>query len=265
MSLLSIIFPPFDPIALQIGPIAIRWYALAYILGLILGWRYTLHWLNKKPHILAKEHLDDFLSWAIIGIILGGRLGYVFFYNTEYYSAHPEAILQIWKGGMSFHGGLVGIIGAMYLFSRKRKIPFWALADLVAAAGPIGLLLGRIANFVNAELWGRATDVPWGVIFPNAGMQARHPSQLYEAGLEGLLLFILLYFLMRQEAVRRKYGIVSGAFLIGYAISRIIVEFFREPDTQVGFLFDYITMGQLLSVPMIFFGLYLIWRRKSAK
>lgn len=261
----SLVFPSFDPVALQIGPLAIRWYALAYVAGLLLGWRYCIYWAKKSPHILTRMQLDDFLSWAIIGIILGGRLGYVLFYNSAFYTAHPEAILQIWKGGMSFHGGLLGIILAMYLFSKKHNIPFWGLADLVAAAGPIGLFLGRIANFVNSELWGRTTDLPWGIVFPNAGPLARHPSQLYEAVLEGLILFTVSFFFIRKDIIRARLGTISGIFLAGYAISRIIVEFFREPDEQIGFLWGFVTMGQILSLPMLFFGLYLIYRKIGQK
>lgn len=261
----ALIFPSFDPIALQIGPLAIRWYALAYIAGLLLGWRYCLYWARQKPSLITRQVIDDFLSWAILGIILGGRLGYVLFYNPDHYLSHPLAILKVWQGGMSFHGGLLGILAAMWLFSRKYHLPFFAIADLIAAAGPIGLFLGRIANFVNSELWGRPTDVPWGVVFPNGGPLSRHPSQLYEAGLEGIFLFLLLFLLIRQESIRSKYGIISGAFLMGYAASRLLVENFREPDQQIGFLAGGVTMGQLLSAPMLLAGMYLIWRLKPSR
>ncbi len=192
MQVLGIPFPDIDPVALQIGPLAIRWYSLAYIAGILLGWRYMRHLSQRWESSISDEHLGDFILWATFGIILGGRLGYVLFYNLDQYLAEPLQILVIWRGGMSFHGGLLGMIATTWLFARRRSIPILALSDLIACAAPIGLLLGRIANFVNGELYGRATDVPWAMVFPNGGPAPRHPSQIYEALLEGLALFTVL-------------------------------------------------------------------------
>src|SRR5690349_20919999 len=203
--------------------------------------------------------LDDFIVWVTLGIILGGRTGDVLFYNPQYFAAHPFEAFELWKGGMSFHGGFLGCVAAVAAFSWKRDIPFLPLGDITCAVAPIGLLLGRIANFVNGELWGRTTDVPWGVIFPGAGDLPRHPSQLYEATLEGVLLFIALFILARRESIRSKVGTLSGAFLIGYAIARMIGEQFREPEVELS---TAITWGQWLSVPMLAFGVFLIWRAK---
>ncbi|MGK9234443.1 prolipoprotein diacylglyceryl transferase [Inquilinus limosus] len=248
----------FDPVALQIGPVAIRWYALAYIAGFLLGWRYAL-WLTRRttlpPDRLA---LDDFLTWAVVGTILGGRLGYVLFYNLDEYLKEPLSILEIWHGGMSFHGGFLGVTAAIILFAWRRGFSPLLLGDVVAAAAPIGLFFGRIANFVNGELWGRVTDVPWGMVFPNAGPEPRHPSQLYEAGLEGLLLFLILLPLAANPRIRAKPGLVLGVFAIGYGLSRFLVEFVRQPDAQLGFLWLGATMGQLLSLPMIAAGIVVV-------
>jgi phosphatidylglycerol:prolipoprotein diacylglycerol transferase len=261
--LFAIPFPEIGAVLIEIGPFAIRWYALAYIVGLVGGWRYCI-WLAKQPPVLVTRlQIDEFLIWATIGVIVGGRLGYVLFYQPGYYLTHPAAILQVWEGGMSFHGGCVGVILALILFARRRKIPVLALCDIVTAAVPIGLFLGRLANFVNAELYGRPTDVPWAFVFPkdkDPSQVARHPSQLYEAGLEGVLLFVLLLVLIRSGGVRRRQGLVTGSFLAGYAMARIFVEFFREPDAFLGFLFEGATMGQLLSLPMLLGGTYLMWR-----
>jgi phosphatidylglycerol---prolipoprotein diacylglyceryl transferase len=257
--MLAIAFPSIDPIAIQIGPLAIRWYALAYLAGFVLGWRYCMRLARADARPPRPQDLDDFLTWAVVGVILGGRLGYVLFYNLPYYAENPLQALAIWRGGMSFHGGLIGVVTAIALFARRRGFPVLALGDLVAAAAPIGLFFGRIANFVNAELYGRATDVPWGVVFPDAGPEPRHPSQLYEAGLEGLVLFVVLYVLIRRPETRNHPGTVTGTFFAGYGIARIVVEFFREPDRQLGFLLGgHATMGQLLSVPMVLLGLALI-------
>lgn len=253
-------FPNFDPILFQIGPFAIRWYALAYIFGLIGAWRYGIWLARKPPHLVAAQQIDDFLVWATLGVILGGRLGYVLFYQPEYFFEHPLMIPQMWKGGMSFHGGLTGVILAMLLFARRRGIAFFALADIIAATTPIGLFLGRLANFVNDELWGRVTDVPWAVIFPNGGPHPRHPSQLYEAFLEGIVLFSVLAFLVLRWKGRWRVGLTSGVFLIGYSLSRMAVETVRQPDAFIGFLAFGTTWGQWLSVPMLLFGLYLVWR-----
>ena len=256
--LLAIPFPDIDPVAFEIGPLVVRWYALAYIAGILAGWKYC-QWLNRRPAgLVAQTALDDFLAWAVLGIILGGRLGYVLFYQPGHFLANPLAVLEVWRGGMSFHGGLVGTIVAMILFARARRIPLLALTDLVAAATPIGLGLGRIANFVNGELYGRPTDVSWAIVFPAGGPEPRHPSQLYEAMLEGVGLFLLLFVLARVFEARKWPGLISGVFLLGYGATRIFAEFFREPDSQLGFLWGGATMGQLLSLPMMAGGLALL-------
>ncbi len=250
----------FQLFGLTLGPFALRWYALAYIVGLLLGWRYCV-WLAKKPPVAVTTiELDDFLVWAIVAVILGGRLGYILFYQPSQYFADPLTILQLWHGGMSFHGGCTGVIIALILFARRRKIRFLALCDIVTAAVPIGLFLGRLGNFVNGELYGRPTDVPWAMVFPDSDGQPRHPSQLYEAGLEGIVLFIVLFVLIQNEFVRRRRGLVTGVFLAGYALARIFVEFFREPDSFMGYFKMGATMGQWLSLPMLIAGGYFIWR-----
>ncbi len=254
-------FPDFDPVALEIGPFVLRWYALAYIAGLLAGWGYILWLLRRPPAAVTMDQVGDFFSWAIVGVILGGRLGFVLFYQPGYFVANPLQILAVWNGGMSFHGGLLGVIAATILFGLRRRINILALGDLVAAAAPIGLFLGRLANFINGELYGRATDVPWAFVFPGGGDVGRHPSQLYEAGLEGLLLFVILFVLARLTGALLRPGIVTGAFLVGYGASRGFVEFFRQPDSYVGdggFLFWDITMGQLLSVPIAVAGVAFI-------
>jgi phosphatidylglycerol:prolipoprotein diacylglycerol transferase len=262
---LAIPFPEFDPVALQIGPVAIRWYALAYIAGLFAGLLYAkrlaandaLWGAARRP---SPADLDDLLLYAMLGVILGGRLAYVLFYQPGYFLAKPLEIFSIWSGGMAFHGGLAGVIVAAALFARARGISILSLFDLLGTVAPIGLLLGRIANFVNGELWGRPTDVPWAVIFPNGGPVPRHPSQLYEAATEGLLLLVVTALLARGGAYRRP-GLVAGAFGVGYALSRIGCEFFREPDPQLGFLFGgFATMGMLLSLPMLAAGAVLMLR-----
>ncbi len=263
--LAALTYPSFDPIAVSIGPFAIRWYALAYIAGILLAWRYCRRLAARPPEQISAQALDDFLFWATIGIIIGGRLGYVLFYRPGYYLEHPLEIVFIWRGGMSYHGGMLGVMAAVLLYARSQRIPFTVLADIVAAAAPIGLFLGRIANFVNGELFGRPTDVPWAMAFPNGGPVARHPSQLYEAGLEGLALFIVLYVLVRMGALRTG-GVLTGAFLAGYAIARIIAEMFREPDVGIGFLAGGVTMGQFLSMPMLLVGIgFIVWARRAKR
>lgn len=259
-------FPNIDPIALQLGPFAIRWYALAYIAGIFLGWRYVI-WLHKRrpiPNLTAKA-IEDLMLWAVLGIILGGRLGYVLFYKPSFYFENPLHALKIWEGGMSFHGGAIGVMIAFALFARRYKVPYLPLMDAIASAVPIGLFFGRIANFINGELWGRVTEVPWGIIFPHGGELPRHPSQLYEAGLEGLVLFIILFLLARFTNIREKPGALGGCFLIGYALARMTVEQFREPDAYLGFLFGTVTMGQLLSAPMLLAGLWLVLRHAARR
>ncbi len=255
-------FPVIDPVLVEIGPFAIRWYALAYIAGLLLGWRYmrllAAH-LSGGPSALD---IDDFIVWATLGVILGGRLGYVLFYNPGYFLAHPQEVVFLWRGGMSFHGGFLGVAVALVLFARRRGLGILTLADLVACASPIGLFFGRIANFFNGELWGRPSDVPWAMVFPRAGPLPRHPSQLYEAALEGLILFAALLALWRFSGSRQRAGFLTGAFLAGYGAARTVVELFREPDAHLGFFFAGVTMGQMLSLPMIAAGLWLMVRAK---
>ncbi len=250
-------FPQIDPIAISLGPFAIRWYALAYIGGLLIAWWYW-RWLSTRPpRTVNSEAFDDFILWATLGIVLGGRLGYVLFYKPGFYLANPLEIFMVWQGGMSFHGGLLGVAVAEVAFARRRGIPLLALTDIVACGAPIGLFLGRIANFVNGELFGRPSEAPWAMIFPHGGPLARHPSQLYEAGLEGILLFLALYVLVRLRALEVS-GLLTGAFLIGYALARMAAELFREPDAHLGFLPGGVTMGQVLSLPMALAGLGLV-------
>jgi phosphatidylglycerol---prolipoprotein diacylglyceryl transferase len=261
--MLTIPYPPIDPVLVAIGPFAIRWYALAYIAGLLLGWRYCVALARRPPHVLTPADLDDFLVWATLGVVLGGRTGYVLFYKPGYYLENPLEIIQLWHGGMSFHGGAIGVVAALYLFCRRRNIPFLGLGDILVCAVPIGLFFGRIANFINGELFGRPSDVPWAMVFPSDPLRLpRHPSQLYEAGLEGLVLFVILFVLQRYTAVRERPGLLAGVFLIGYGCARIIAEFFREPDAQLGFLVFGATMGQLLSLPLLAIGAYMIWRAR---
>ncbi|HEX3863858.1 MAG TPA: prolipoprotein diacylglyceryl transferase [Stellaceae bacterium] len=263
MPLFAIPFPAIDPVAIAIGPFAIRWYALAYIVALLLGWRYCLILAERPPRLVSRQNIDDFLTWATLGVVLGGRIGYVLFYNLPYYAHHPLDALYLWHGGMSFHGGALGVTAAILLYSRRRKIPIFGLSDIIIEAIPIGLFFGRLANFVNGELWGRETTMPWGMIFPNAGPVPRHPSQLYEAVCEGLLLFLLLLY-AEHRGERRHPGIVTGLFLSGYAVARMSGEMFRQPDPQLGFLIFGTTMGQLLSIPVLIAGIAIIvWARRQ--
>ena len=262
MPFLVIPYPAFDPVLVHIGPFAIRWYALAYIFGILIGWAYARMlirseklWGGKAP--LTVTDFDDFVLWVTIGIILGGRIGYVLFYDLPHFIEHPIAIVQLWNGGMSFHGGFIGCVLAVLLFGYHRDISVLSLGDITCAVGPIGLFLGRIANFINGELWGRPTDVPWAMIFPHGGPLPRHPSQLYEAALEGLLLLLVLAALIRAGALKRP-GLIIGCFAVGYAVARTFCEFFREPDAQLGFLWGGATMGQLLSVPLFLAGVAFI-------
>ena len=273
--MLALTFPAFDPIAVSFGPLVVRWYALAYIGGIVLGWIYARAiirndrlWGGAAPVTLVD--FDDFILWVTLGIILGGRTGYVLFYNLDHFIQHPAEIIELWKGGMSFHGGFLGCVAAVLLFGRNRGIPVLSLGDITCAVGPIGLFLGRLANFVNGELWGRSTDVPWAMIFPgdHDGVP-RHPSQLYEATLEGLVLLAVLAVMLRAGALKRP-GLVIGAFAVGYAIARSFCELFREPDAQLGFLFGggWLTMGMLLNVPLLLAGLAFIGvalKRKPAR
>lgn len=253
-------FPNIDPVALQIGPLAIRWYALSYIAGVILGWRYAASLARRFQIGITPEHITDFISWLVIGILLGGRIGYVLFYNLDYFILHPADALMIWHGGMSFHGGLLGVIAAAFLFCHTHKLRFFALTDIIACVAPIGLFFGRLANFINGELYGRASDDAWAMVFPRGGDAPRHPSQLYEAALEGLLIMVILGFLARKTSLHIREKFLSGMFLILYGLFRSFCEFFREPDVQLGFLAGGTTMGQLLCIPMIAFGVWLVWK-----
>jgi phosphatidylglycerol:prolipoprotein diacylglycerol transferase len=255
-------FPAINPVLISIGPLAVRWYALAYIVGIVTGWLYARAIIRSErlwggPAPLTVLDFDDFVIWITLGIILGGRTGYVLFYNLPHFIEHPLEIFQLWNGGMSFHGGVLGCIVAVVLFAWRRGIPMLSLGDVTTAVAPIGLFLGRIANFINGELWGRPTDVPWAMVFPNGGPIPRHPSQLYEAALEGVVLFIVLNLLVRAGALKRP-GLVTGSFALGYGIARIICEFFREPDVQLGFLWGGLTMGMLLCIPLILAGLAIL-------
>ncbi len=309
MPLFVIPFPAFNPIALQLGPFAIRWYALSYIVGILIGWRYCLYLADRPPRLVGRKDVDDFLVWATLGVVLGGRIGYVLFYNLPYYVDHPLEALYLWHGGMSFHGGALGVTIGIFLFTRVRKLPLFAFSDIITAAIPIGLFFGRIANFINGELYGRPAEIAWAMKFPTelmadptkagAAIEAvtkvdpqlnsveaiinayrgdptvrvivdrlltpRHPSQLYEAACEGILLFLLLFFSERMGA-RTRPGMLTGLFLTGYAVARMSGELFRQPDVQLGYLFLGLTMGQLLSIPVLVAGLAIIWwsRRSPA-
>ncbi|GFE93616.1 prolipoprotein diacylglyceryl transferase [Acetobacter persici] len=255
-----LLFPQFDPVLVHLGPLAIRWYALSYIVGIVLGVSLLRRLVPLAPRAATTEQADDFLGWVTLGVLLGGRLGYVLFYQPGYYLTHPLSILQVWKGGMSFHGGALGVIVAMALFAWRNKINFLAFADRVTVAVPVGLGLGRIANFINGELWGREApaSLPWAMIFPNAGPIPRHPSELYEALTEGLLLFSVMFLVSRRQSVRERPGFLAGLFLAGYACARSFCEFFREPDAFLGFLPGGVTMGQVLCVPMLAAGVALM-------
>ncbi|HTS94566.1 MAG TPA: prolipoprotein diacylglyceryl transferase [Stellaceae bacterium] len=301
----AIPYPAIDPVLVEIGPFAIRWYALAYIAGLLMGWRYCVAMARRPPKVLEPAALDDLLVWVTLGVVLGGRTGYVLFYDLPKYIEHPVEALMIWKGGMSFHGGAIGVILALYLFARQRKIDFQRLGDILVCAVPIGLFFGRIANFINGELYGRATHSELGMLFPSelladpakasqavravsavdprldtAGaivdayhrnpeiahllapiLTPRYPSQLFEAFLEGAVLFTVLFVLQRYTKARDRRGFLSGVFLAGYGLARIVAEFFRQPDQQLGYLLlQTFTMGQLLSVPLLIVGTWMIRR-----
>jgi phosphatidylglycerol:prolipoprotein diacylglycerol transferase len=269
LPLAALPFPDIDPVLISVGPLAIHWYGLGYVVGILFAWWYSRR-LVSTPRLWADgtaamqpQDLDDFVVWAAVGVVAGGRLGYILFYDLARYIANPLDILAIWQGGMSFHGGMLGVILAMVLFARSRGIHAWSLLDVVAAGVPVGLGLVRIANFINSELWGRPTDVPWAFVFPNGGAEPRHPSQLYEAGLEGLVLFSVLTWLVWGPKKLKTPKFVGGAFICGYGLSRIVVEFFRVPDAQLGYLAGgWLTMGMVLSTPMVLAG---IWAMATAK
>jgi phosphatidylglycerol:prolipoprotein diacylglycerol transferase len=250
----------FDPVAFQIFSLEIRWYSLAYIVGISLGWLYCKKKLIRDPKILVI--FDDYITYLIIGIILGGRMGYVLFYNLGYYLANPIEIFMVWNGGMSFHGGVIGVIVASLFFSNKYKINQFIFLDLVALSAPIGIFFGRIANFINSELYGRATDISWSVKFVLIDNIRRHPSQLYEAFLEGVVLFFILGYFFKKNYLK-KPGQISGLFLIFYSLFRFFVEYFRFPDPQVGYLILNLTLGQLISVAFFMLGIFLFFIKKN--
>ena len=259
-------FPDFDPVLLQIGPFAIRWYALAYVAGILVGWRYVAGLIKNQalwgprgaPATIPQ--VDDLILWITLGIILGGRLGHVFFYTPSLIFTDPLEVVKVWNGGMSFHGGALGVLIAVFIFTRVNKIDVLRIGDAITAAAPIGLFFGRIANFINGELWGRPTDVPWAFVFPHAGIMPRHPSQLYEAALEGLVLFLILRCATHGVKLLQRRGVVAGIFLLGYATFRTFIENFREPDNYLPNFPLGLTMGMMLSAPMFIGGAWLIWR-----
>ncbi|WP_371377829.1 prolipoprotein diacylglyceryl transferase [Thalassotalea aquiviva] len=256
MTLAAIQFPQIDPIIFSIGPVALRWYGLMYLIGFILAMFIANKAADKSQGLWSRDQVSDLLFYGFLGVILGGRVGYVLFYQFDYFLSDPLYLFKIWTGGMSFHGGLLGVIGAIFLFARKEKKSFLQVGDFVAPLVPLGLGAGRIGNFINAELWGRASDVPWAVVFPTDQLQLpRHPSQLYEFFLEGVVLFAIIYFVGKKT---KAPGVASGLFLAGYGLFRMFIEFFREPDAHLGFIFSFLSMGQILSLPMVLAGVGLI-------
>ena len=262
---MGLIFPDIDPVAIQIGPLAVRWYALAYVTGLLVGWRYVRRVAKTRNLELSVEMVDDLLLWIMLGVILGGRVGYVLFYQFGYYMKEPLEVFAVWRGGMSFHGGLIGVVVAIVFFARIRRIQLLTVADAIAPAFPFGLMLGRLSNFINGELYGRTTEVPWAMIFPRGGDALRHPSQLYEAALEGGLLLALMLWLAHRRSANLRPGLLSGVFLLGYSVARATGELFREPDSHIGLLWAGLTMGQILCMPLAATGLWLIVRSNPQK
>jgi phosphatidylglycerol---prolipoprotein diacylglyceryl transferase len=269
LPLLAIAFPGIDPVIVNLGPLSLHWYGLGYVAGIMFAWWYGKRlvgnmrlWRDNVPPMETLD-LDDFVLWAALGIVLGGRIGHILFYDFARYAADPLSIFYVWNGGMSFHGGFLGMVIAMMLFARRRAINVWSMFDVIACAAPVGLGLVRLANFINSELWGRATDVSWGVIFPNGGPLPRHPSQIYEALLEGLVLFVAMRLLSHSAFKLRAPGFIAGAFVALYGLFRIVVETVRQPDVQLGFLAGgWLTMGMVLSLPMIAAGLWAMLRAK---
>jgi len=259
-----LLYPGFDPVLVQVGPLAIRWYALAYIVSLVVGWRVVRRMAQRPPAVATPEQVDDFLTWATLGVVLGGRIGYVLFYQPLHYLEAPLDALMVWQGGMSFHGGMLGVTLALVLFCRSRGINLLGFADRIAVIVPMGLGIGRVANFINGELWGReAPDwLPWAMQ-PTPLSPPVHPSQLYEAFLEGFVLLTITLMLAQQPRIRARFGTLTGVFLVGYGLTRIISELFRQPDAFLGFLWEGLTMGQVLSVPMVLAGLFLIVRARQ--
>ena|SRR3990167_6240663 len=256
-------YPVINPVAFHVGTWPVYWYGLMYLLGFMGGWGLLSWRLHRDARGFTQEQLSDIIFYAALGVIIGGRVGYMVFYDAWGLVLSPWLLFQIWKGGMSFHGGLLGVLAAMWLYARKIHQPFLALTDFIAPIVPLGLAAGRLGNFINGELWGRVTNVPWAMVFPDGGPAPRHPSQLYEMALEGVLLFVILWF---YSARPRPLGAVSGVFAVGYGVFRCLVEFFREPDVQIGYLFHgWLTEGQLLSVPLILVGMALIGWSKRRK
>lgn len=250
-------YPLIDPVALQLGPVAIHWYGLMYLLGFAAVWLLGRRRIRQGHSTVSLRELEDIIFYGVVGVVIGGRLGYTLFYKPGYYLSHPLEILSIWEGGMSFHGGLIGVIVALLWYTHRRGRHFFDVADFIAPMIPIGLAAGRWGNFINAELWGRPTDLPWGMVFPNAGALPRHPSQLYEMMLEGVLLFAFLWW---YSSTPRRRGQVSGMFLVGYGVARFVAEFTREPDEFLGLMAAGLSMGQLLSIPMVLAGAFILWK-----
>ncbi|WP_419785308.1 prolipoprotein diacylglyceryl transferase [Pseudodesulfovibrio sp.] len=255
-----LLYPRFDPIMFSIGPLHFRWYGMMYVFGVVSGWLLGRSRARKSWSVVTPGQFDDYITWAVIGVVLGGRIGYVLFYNLSYYIANPLDVFAVWQGGMSFHGGLIGVILMSWFFARRQGLSLMQITDFVAPLVPPGLFFGRIGNFINSELWGRRTHVDWAMVFPGSDGLPRHPSQLYEAGLEGVALFLILWFYSRKQ---RPTGSVSGLFLIAYGIFRFLIEFTREPDAQLGFVaLHWMSMGQVLCIPMLALGIYLMLRGK---
>ena len=273
LPLAALPFPNIDPVIFQIGPLAVHWYGLGYVVGILFAWWYARR-LVENDRLwpaggapIKPIDIDDFLIWAAAGVVLGGRIGYILFYDFARYIENPAAIFAVWQGGMSFHGGLTGVTISMVLFARRRGFSPWSLFDIIAAGAPVGFGLVRLTNFINSELWGRQTDVPWAFVFPTGGPVERHPSQLYEAALEGLVLFVILRILTHSGLKLKQPGFVAGAMIAGYGSARIFVEFFREPDAHIGYLAGgWLTMGMILSLPMVLLGIWAMMRaRRSAQ
>ena len=255
--------PSIDPVIFSLGFLDIRWYSMAYILAFLLGLFLIKYFNNKNKSNISNKILDDFLIWSVLGVILGGRLGYVFFYQFNNFLQNPLYLFYIWKGGMSFHGGLFGMIVSIFLFSKKNNLEFYLLADYVSLVAPIGLFFGRLANFINIELIGKITDFPIAIIYPTIDNFPRHPSQLYEAFFEGFILFLILLTINLRNNINRKNGFISGIFLLLYGIFRFIIEFIREPDSHIGLIFNFLSVGQLLCIPLIIFGILLIIKKQK--
>ncbi len=266
MATTTLAYHNIDPILFQWGFIVIRWYSLAYLSGLIFAWWQLSKMAEQPKSPFNKQQIDDFIVWGMVGIIAGGRLGYVLFYNPSYYFSHMGDILRLWDGGLSFHGGLAGVVVTTILYAKAKKIPLFEFGDRIAVVSPIGLFFGRVANFINGELWGSPSNLPWAMTFPSGGDVARHPSQLYEALGEGLILYLLLSYLFKRTNISRYPGMLIGVFFLGYGLARYLVEFVRVPDAHLGLIGGFISMGQILSLPMLAVGLgFVLYATKKAK